>query len=44
MHVHASAFDFMVFAAYLIIFGFLWRTLSIKLADRKVGQAMAFVF
>ena len=36
--------DFLTVAAYVVIFGFFWRTLAARLSDTKVGQAMAFIF
>lgn len=44
VHVHASALDALTVLAYLIILGALWRTASAQLAERPVGQAMAFIF
>ena len=44
MHLHASALDFLVIAAYLIIFGFLWRYVSARYADKPLGQAMSTIF
>lgn len=44
MHVHVSPVEFLSTAAYLVIFGFLWRSLAAKLSDNKVGQAMAFIY
>jgi hypothetical protein len=44
MHVHVSPVEFAATAAYLIIFGFLWRSLAAQLSDNKVGQAMAFIY
>jgi hypothetical protein len=43
MHVHASALDFLVFVAYSIIFGFFWRLMAARWADKPLGKAMAFV-
>lgn len=43
MHVHASALDFLVVAAYVIIFGFVWRTLSARLSDSPIGQGMSTI-
>ncbi len=43
VHVHASALDFLVVAAYMLIFTFIWRLVAAKLADRPLGQAMAAV-
>lgn len=39
-----SALGFLTFACYAIIFGFLWRSLAVKLHDRPIGQAMAYIF
>ena len=44
MHVHISPVEFLSTAAFLIIFGFLWRSLAAKWADNRVGQAMAFIY
>lgn len=43
-HVHISLVSFLVSGAYLIIWGFLWRTLAIKWKDNAVGQAMGYIF
>lgn len=44
MHVHVSAVEFLTVAAYVVIFGFLWRTLAARWADKPVGAAMAYIF
>jgi hypothetical protein len=46
MHVHVGFPEFVSFAAMMIIFGFLWRSLSASLAakDSKIGKAMAFIY
>lgn len=44
MHVHISPLEFLQTAAYIVIFGFLWRTLAARLSDNKVGQAMAYIY
>lgn len=44
MHIHVSPVEFLATAAYLVIFGFFWRTLSIRWSDNKVGQAMAYIY
>lgn len=44
MHVHVSPVEFLSVAAYMVIFGFLWRSLAARLSDNKVGQAMAFIY
>jgi len=44
MHIHVSPVEFLTTAAYLVIFGFLWRTAAARLSDNKVGQAMAYIY
>lgn len=44
MHFHLSALDFLTTACYVIIFGFMWRALAAKWADRPLGQAMATIY
>lgn len=44
MHVHVSPVEFLTTAAFIVIFGFLWRSLSARWADNNVGQAMAFIY
>mgnify|MGYP000561917203 FL=1 len=44
MHVHVSPVEFLTVAAYIVIFGFMWRTLAGRWADKPVGQAMAYIF
>lgn len=44
MHVHVSPVEFLATAAYIVIFGFLWRSLAARLSDNKTGQAMAFIY
>lgn len=44
VHVHASVLDFLVTAAYVLIFSFVWRLLAAKLSEKPLGQAMAAVF
>jgi hypothetical protein len=44
VHVHISAVEFLATASYVIIFGFLWRTLAAYLSDSPFGQAMAFIY
>lgn len=48
-HEHVSALDALSVFAYIIIFGFLWRSASAELAERgghlaTVGKAMGFIF
>jgi hypothetical protein len=42
--VTPSALNWLTVAFMVIIFGFIWRTLAAKWADRPVGQAMATIF
>jgi hypothetical protein len=44
MHVHVSPVEFAQVAAFVVIFGFLWRSLAAYWSDNKVGQAMAFIY
>lgn len=44
MHVHISVLEFLTVAAYLIIFGFLWRSAAAAYADRPLGKAMATIY
>ena len=44
MHVHISPVEFLATAAYLVIFGFLWRSLAARWSDNPWGQAMAFIY
>lgn len=44
MHIHIGALDFLITAAYVIIFAYIWRSISAYFADRPLGQAMAYIF
>lgn len=44
MHIHIGAMDFLIASAYIIIFAYIWRSLSAYWADRPIGQAMAYLF
>jgi len=44
IRVHVSPVEFLTVAAYLVIFGFFWRTLAARWSDNNVGQAMAFIY
>lgn len=44
MHLFIGLPQFLSVAAYLVIFGFFWRTLAARLSDTTVGQAMAFIY
>lgn len=41
--IQPSALNFLIVAAFVVIFGFLWRSLAARLADTPTGQAMAFI-
>jgi len=43
MPLNISVIGFLTFAAYYIIFGFMWRFLSTKLHDTPLGKAMLFI-
>lgn len=46
MHVHVSALDFSITAAYVILFAFLWRQIASRLAAKgsPLGDAMLALF
>ena len=44
MHVHVSPVEFLTTACYVVIFGFLWRSLAARWSDNAVGQGMAYIF
>jgi hypothetical protein len=44
MHVHIGVVEFLEVAAFVVIFGFFWRTLAARWKDNSVGQAMAFIY
>jgi hypothetical protein len=44
MSVHVSPVEMLAVAAYVIIFGFAWRTTAAKLSDHPVGKAMAYIY
>lgn len=44
MRFDASFLGFCVFAAYAIIFGFLWRMAAARWSNNSVGKAMAVIF
>lgn len=44
MQIHVSPVEFLTVACYVVIFGFLWRSLAARWSDKPVGQAMAFIF
>ncbi len=44
MNIAAGWDGFTEVALYVIIFGFLWRSLQAVLSDSSVGKAMAFIY
>ncbi|WP_285439312.1 hypothetical protein [Streptomyces sp. ISL-100] len=44
MSIHVSPIEFAAVAAYMVIFGFMWRSLAAKLSDHPLGKAMAFIY
>lgn len=44
MDIHVSPVEFLATACYIVIFGFLWRSLAARWRDNAFGQAMAFIF
>lgn len=44
MHFHIGTVDFVPLVMFIIIFGFLWRSLAAKWADKPIGQAMAYIY
>jgi hypothetical protein len=44
LHVHISPLEFLQWASFCVIFGFMWRTLSAHWSDNAVGKAMAFIY
>ena len=44
MSVHVSPVEFLTVAAYMVIFGFAWRTTAAMLSDKPLGKAMAYVY
>jgi hypothetical protein len=44
MHMHVGAVAALTVFAYVLILGFLWRTLASTLSDSPIGQAMAYIY
>lgn len=44
MQIHASSVGFLITAAYIIIFGFIWRFISTKYHETTLGQAMGVIY
>lgn len=43
-HLHLGAAEFAVVAAYVVLFGALWRIAALKLGDRPLSRAMLLVY
>lgn len=43
MHIHLGGMDFFIVFLYLIIGSYIWRSVSLHLSDKPLGQAMAFI-
>jgi hypothetical protein len=43
-HIHATFLDGAIIFLFVILFGGVWRWVAMRLADRPIGQAMAFVY
>jgi hypothetical protein len=44
MHVHAGVLDATIFAAYLLIVGFILRWIETRYPDSFLGKALAFIY
>jgi hypothetical protein len=44
VHIHIGALDALTVFLYVVILGFLWRTLASMLSDTPVGKAMSFIY
>jgi len=44
LHVHVGTPEFLAALSYMIIAGFLWRSLAAHWSDKPIGQAMAFIY
>lgn len=44
MTLHASVIEFLITAAYIVIFGFIWRWASSQLHDSPWGKAMGYIY
>jgi hypothetical protein len=44
MHIHLSALDALIFTLYLLIVGFLLRTIAGRNSDNALGKALAFIY
>lgn len=43
-HLHIGFVEFLVIGLYIIVWGFLFRTLEIWMHNNPVGQAMSFIY
>ena len=45
MHVHVNAIDFIKFAAFMVIFAFIWKTTAMRLPEESTTrQAMLWLY
>lgn len=44
MHLHVSVLDFLVTAAYVILFSTLWRLLAARWSENSFGKAMGAIY
>jgi len=44
MNLHVSTLGFLTTAFYIVLFGFIWRFVSVKYSDTPVGKAMGYLF
>lgn len=44
MHVHTSVLDFLIVAAYVVLFSTLWRLIAARNAENSFGKAMGAIF
>jgi hypothetical protein len=44
MNLNVSTLGFFTTAFYIIIFGFIWRWLSVKLSQTPIGKAMGTIY
>lgn len=43
VHVHASALEFLIVVAYMVIAGFFFRVIETRYPDSAIGKALAFI-
>lgn len=43
-HIHAQVLDGAIIFLFVLLFGGAWRFMAMKLAQRPIGQAMAFLY